>query len=548
MSTHAAQPTLLSEHRPVLTLYPYQRRAVDAVTAAWAGGMRRPALSAATGSGKSVMLAKAIEESGERTLVIAHRKEIIDQLAERIKWVIDDADVGVVMADRNQPRHPVVVASIQTLANRRRLAQLGRFGLVVVDEAHHSVAPMYVNTLRTLGVLQQGATKALGVSATWDREDGKGFEHIYDEIVFEIGIEELIGSGHLCDLQAMVIETHLDTTGLPSHDGDFNAEALSRRVVESDYADTLAHAVKTYAADRTSLVFAPNVRTAELFAETLRANGIDAVSVNGETPKDERDRIVADLRAGRIQAVTNVDVFTEGTDIPNVDAVVMGRPTRSRARYQQCLGRGLRTWPMKQNCLVLDLIGQAGRLKLQTAASLLGREDAPKHVTSFRELLARPKPTGDTVEVKGALGRDFTQTAQPIELIDRTKLAWVQLESNAFSLSAGGQGTLIMRAAPDDTYTLTRYGRERSDTEEIARGLDIGYAQGIAERYVQDHEVSTLADPNARWRKRKEPATEKQLHALGRWKIQHDPESITKREASDLLGAAIARANLRRGA
>lgn len=545
--THAAQPALLTEHRPVLTLYPYQRRAVDAVMSAWAGGIRRPALSAATGAGKTVMFSQVIEESGERTLVIAHRKEIIEQAAQKIGYIIDPADVGIVMADRNQPRHPVVVASIQTLANRRRLAQLGRFGLVVVDEAHHAASPSYVSTLRLLGVGQQGATRALGVSATWDRLDGRGFEKVFDEIVFTVGIEELIASGHLSDVRAIRIETHLDTTGLPSHDGDFNAEALSRRIVDSDYADTLAAAVATHAADRVSLVFAPNVRTAGLFAEALNAAGIAARMVSGETPRAEREATVADLRAGRLRAVVNCSVFTEGTDLPIVNCVVMGRPTRSRALYQQMAGRGLRTYPGKSDCLLIDLVGVAGRLQLQTAASLIGREDLPDRVASFREELKRPPAGGDGVEVKGELGKAFAQEAAPVELIDRTKLAWVQLEANAFSLPAGERGTLIMQAAPDDTYTLVRYGRTRGDREEIARGLDIGYAQGIAEQYVQQHEVAALADPNARWRKRKEPATPKQRNALRRWNIPHD-DTITKREASDLLGAAIARANLRRGA
>lgn len=547
--TSATQPALLTEHRPALRLFPYQRRAVDAILDAWRGGMRRPALSAATGAGKTVMFSKAIEESGERTLVIAHRKEIIDQAAQKIGYIIDPADVGVVMAERNQPGHPIVVASIQTLANRRRLAQLGRFGLVVVDEAHHAASPSYRIVLRQLGAAADGPTRALGVSATWDRLDGLGFEQIFEEIVYTISIEELIASGHLSDVRAMTIETHLDTSGVPGNGaGDFNAEALSRRIVDSDYADTLAAAVAAHAPDRHSLVFAPNVRTAELFAEALTGTGIEARVVSGDTPRGERERTVADLRAGRLRAVVNCGVFTEGTDLPIVDCVVMGRPTQSRALYQQMAGRGLRTYPGKQDCLILDLVGNAGRLKLQTAASLIGREDAPKNVRSFRELLSRPAPDPDAVEVKGTLGEQFVQAAKPVELIDRSRLAWVQLEEQAFSLPAGERGTIIMQGEPDDTYTLVRYGRDRGDREEIARGLDIGYAQGVAEAWVAEHDVGTLVDPNARWRKRKEPATPKQQDALRKWKIPFDPETITKREASDLLGAAIARANLRRGA
>ncbi len=128
--------------RVQLRLFPYQRDAVDAIHQAFRSGIRRPALSAATGSGKTVMFSKVIEESNERALVIAHRKEIIEQAAQKVGYVIDQADVGIVMADRNQFGAPVVVASIQTISNPRRLARLGAFGLVVVDEAHHAASPL----------------------------------------------------------------------------------------------------------------------------------------------------------------------------------------------------------------------------------------------------------------------------------------------------------------------------------------------------------------------------------------------------------------------
>src|SRR5690606_8223798 len=167
-----------------ISLYPYQREAVDAIQAAYRGGMRRPALSAATGSGKTVMFSKLIEESGERSLVIAHRKEIIEQAAQKIGYVMPPSDIGIVMGDRNQFDTPVVVASIQTIANPQRLARLGRFGLVVVDEAHHAASPSYVEVLRRLGVSQRGGTKALGVSATWDRADNLGFEEVFEDIVY----------------------------------------------------------------------------------------------------------------------------------------------------------------------------------------------------------------------------------------------------------------------------------------------------------------------------------------------------------------------------
>lgn len=543
---------LPSAPRVALNLFPYQREAVGAIQAAYREGVRRPALSAATGSGKTIMFAKVIEESAERALVIAHRKEIIEQAAQKVGYVIDPADVGIVMADRNQFDAPVVVASIQTLTNPRRLARLGQFGLVVIDEAHHAASPSYVDVLGRLGVGAGLGTKALGVSATWDRADGLGMDHVFDRIVYTVGIEHLIATGHLADIRALTIETQLDTSGVPDNGGgDFNAEALSRRIVDSDYADTLAHAVVQHAANRISLVFAPNVRTADLFRDALRDAGIAAESVNGETPRHDRERIVADLRAGRVRAVVNCGVFTEGTDLPIVDCVVMGRPTRSRALYQQMAGRGLRRYPGKTECLILDLVGNATRLPLQTAASLLGRtpKDGTAEITSFRQWIAEPELHGSPVsgpgpEVKGVLGQAFMQSAQAVELVDRDRLAWAQMDIATFSLPAGEQGQVVLRQDPRGTYEVLQFGRDRS-RRELGSGLDIGYAQGVAEAFVMEAGAETLVDPNATWRKRKAPATDKQRAALDRWRIPYEPE-ITKVEASDLLDRAITRANLRR--
>lgn len=537
-----------------LKLFDYQRDAVDAIKTSWLGGMRRPAISAATGAGKTIMFAKAIEESGERTLVVAHRKEIIEQAAQKIGYVIDPREIGIVMAERNQADYPIVVASIQTIANPKRIARLGRFGLVVVDEAHHATSPVYRNAMRLLGASGSGPTKALGVSATWDRADGLGFDDVFDEIVYSIGIEQLIASGHLADISAIRIETELDTTGVRSNNGDFSAEQLSQRIVDSNYADTLAAAVKQYASDRISLVFAPNVRTADLYRDALIAEGINAVSVSGETPRSEREQAIADLRNRRIQAIVNVGVFTEGTDIPIVDCVVLGRPTQSRALFQQMVGRGLRNYPNKTNCLLIDCAGASQRNTLQSVATLFGRDpqENKKQVKSVREWLEEEPMSQPGLGLGGedltSVGGKFRQVAKQIEVIDRKKLAWQMIDNGAFIIPAGEHGQIVLRDNDRGLFDVVRHSA-KGDREILGSDLDIGYAQGIAEQKVNELGVKTLANPRAGWRRNKKAlATESQKNALTKWRVGFDPETITKVEASDLLTQAIARANMRRGA
>ncbi len=530
-----------------LQLRPYQEDAVEAVFAAYAGGMKRPGLAMATGAGKTIAFSEVIRRSHERALVIAHRKELIDQAAQKISFVgIDPFDIGVVMATRNEADRPIVVASIQTIANPRRLAQLGRFGLVVYDESHHSVSPTAIAALRQLGVGKGLGTKALGVTATWDRSDGVGLDAIWDQIVYQVDIETLIAAGHLCDIKALTIETHLDMTGVGSSHGDWDMGEVERRIVQSDYADTLAHAVQEHAADRTSLVFAPNVATAFVYRDAIREAGITSEVVSGKTPRNEREATLRRFNGGRLRSIVNVGVFTEGTDIPRVDCIVMGRPTQSRALYQQMAGRGLRTFPGKDDCTVIDLVGVTQDHKLQRAASLIGRtmRKGTRQVESFRDWIAgetsHDEPGSTTVTVRGALGQTFRQSARAVDLIDRKRLAWTQVEINAFSLPAGESGSVVIDGQADGTYRVIRFGRDNT-RDELASGLDIGYAQGVAERYVADAEARQLANPQARWRG--QPATEGQIAALVRMRIPHEP-GITKGEATELISARIDKINL----
>lgn len=533
-----------------LHLRDYQTAAVEAVEGGFDAGITRAGMSLPTGAGKTIVFAEIIKRSNERTLVIAHRRELIDQAVQKISFMgIDPYDIGVVMADRNQPHHPIVVASIQSIVNQRRLAQLGRFGLIVIDEAHHSSSPSYVQVTRALGMGKGLPTKGLGVTATWDRADGVGLDAVWEQVVYEVHIESLIAAGHLCDVRALSIETHLDTSTIGTHHGEYDMGEVEARIVDSDYADTLAHAVRTYAEDRTSLVFAPNVATAFVYRDALRHEEITSEVVSGKTPKDERAATLQRFQEGRLRTIVNCGVFTEGTDIPRISCVVMGRPTQSRALYQQMAGRGLRTFPGKDACVVIDLVGITQDHKLQKAASLIGRtaRKGTKEVASFRDWIAgdvsHDEPGTTTVTVRGALGQTFRQQARAVDLIDRKRLAWTQVELNVFSLPAGEQGSVSIVGDPNGTYRVIQFGRDKS-RNEIASGLDIGYAQGVAEQFVTEAEAKQLANPQARWRG--QPATEKQRETLIKMRLAHDPETITKGEASALITAAIERSNLRR--
>lgn len=384
----------------------YQADALDRTFAAEARGVRRQLGVAATGLGKTVMFALLAQRRGGRALVLAHRDELVQQAASKVREIWPEADVGIVKAGDNDVRAQVVVASVQTLARPSRLGQLlapftdeltllGKadpFDLVVVDEAHHAAADSYREILAGLRAgrprecaghpecdvfhpdgCQPEGPLLLGVTATPDRGDGKGLDDLFDEIVWTYDILWGIRSGYLSDLRGKrVTVADLDLSGVKISRGDYEAGASGRALEDAGAPEVIVRAWLEHAPDRRTLVFTPTVDLAQLVAAEFVGAGVRAAYVHGGTPMDERRQILRDYSSGAIQVLANCAVLTEGYDEPRTDCIVMARPTKSRALYTQCVGRGTRRHPDKIDCLVLDVVGVTAAHSLVTVPSLFG--------------------------------------------------------------------------------------------------------------------------------------------------------------------------------
>lgn len=330
-----------------LTLRPYQQEAHTAVMQAFTSGKRRVLVTMPTGSGKTVLFGSIIGKvvsAGRRALVLAHREELIDQAAETLRLMLPEASVGIVRAEHDDVDADVIVATVQTLRNPERIQRIGAFSLIVIDEAHHSVADTYCGILDRLGALDdtQAFPKVLGVTATPDRGDRQGLGEVFEEIVYEVSILDLIEQGYLADIRAKrIIIDDLELDGVTRRGGDFTDGALGDAMEDAGAPEHIAEAIKRYAADRKTIVFLPTVELARQTAEAINAVGIRAESIDGTTPKEERRRIVDQVRAGELQVITNCMVLTEGFDAPVLDCAVMARPTCSRSLYQQSAGFNL---------------------------------------------------------------------------------------------------------------------------------------------------------------------------------------------------------------
>lgn len=512
-------------------LRPYQREAVDAVLGAPARGVRRPLVKLPTGTGKTIVFAEVIRRRGGRALVIAHREELLEQARDKLHLVAPDLGVGIVQAEHDEHQEQVVVASVATLARQPRLHRLldggGAFSTIVVDEAHHATARTYREALAQMGGFEVDGPLVMGVTATPERADGVGLHAVFDQIVFDRDILAMIRAGYLCDLRAVRVKVDVDLDRLHIRAGDFGDEELGEEMQRAHAPEQALEAYREHGDGRKTLVFTPTVQLAGEMADTFAAAGIESAVVSGGTPAHERHEILERFRAGEVRVLANCAVLTEGYDDPTVECLILARPTKSRPLYVQMLGRGTRTAPGKDDCLVLDLVGSTQRHQLVTVESLFGLDpDRAKGKPVTEALDDQIREAGERVDPSLAL------VSQEVDLFARRELHW-SLGKDTYVLAAGDHGNIVV-TRDRDGWSVAVVGR--GTYQSIGTGLDLGYAQGLAEDTVRRWRADRLVRADARWRSR--PVTEKQLQLLNNKGIP-TPDGMTAGEASDLLSLHI---------
>lgn len=347
-----------------------------------------------TGTGKTIVFGHVAQDfkTHKPILIIAERKELVRQAAQKVYNITGerpDIEMGEEIAEVSSVfgRAKYIVGTIQTI--HRRLAKYGRdyFGLIICDEAHHAVAATYRK------VFDFFDCPVLGVTATPDRGDEEALGQVFETVPYVYELLQAIRDGWLVRVvEKRVTMTGLDFSGCHTSKGDFKDSELGDVVGEPKMLHAIADIIHREVGTRKSLTFLPLVRNAEKMAEILnRHNPGSARWVCGKTPTDERAQTLKDYAAGKFQHLLNVGCFVEGFDEPGVEVVVIGRPTKSRALYSQMVGRGTRPLPdLVDGCdvatdrckiieasdkpfvEVIDLVGNAGRHKLITAADILG--------------------------------------------------------------------------------------------------------------------------------------------------------------------------------
>lgn len=430
-----------------MKLRSYQSGASNSVFTEWESGIVSTLGVLPTGGGKTIVFADIIRRSfPRRTMVIAHRQELIFQARDKIRSTTGlsvDIEMGDYRSNENcrngalftgSGRASVVVSTVQThTAGGDGGGRMGKFnpndfGLLVIDEAHHAISASYrkvIDYYRTNPNL-----KVLGVTATPDRGDEEALGQVFESVAFDYELRDLIKDGWLVPIrQHEVTIDGLDYSGIRTTAGDLNGADLAAVMESEKNLHGIASASIASIGDRRALVFTASVAHAKSLSEIFNRHRPGCSSwVCGATDKDDRKMILAEFQRGKIQVVCNCSVLTEGFDDPGVEVVVMARPTKSRALYAQMLGRATRPHESiahtlndaenrpaliaasaKPHCLVIDFVGNSGRHKLITPADILGGKVSDKILEA---VAIRARNAGKPVDTQELIDDEEAQEAE----------------------------------------------------------------------------------------------------------------------------------------
>lgn len=566
-----------------MTLRPYQAEALASIDSSRTAGTRRQLVSLPTGTGKTVLFANLPAIGLRRLLVVAHREELLDQAADKLRHWNPGLTVQVDQADRWADVETLsafdgelfagtgyaVCASVATIGRQgsRRLTRYptGLFDALVIDEAHHSSAQSYQSVIDHFGAGKPGGPLLLGVTATPFRADGADLSKVYDRVVYSLELPDAITRGYLVDIRALAVATGVDLDGVGATREDFKVGELAEAVNTTERNARIVKAYLDHAADRKGIVFAADVQHSKDLAESFLAVGVDARHVDGTTPSDERTGIFAWMREPGPRVLVNVAVATEGYDEPSVSVILLARPTKSRVLYTQQIGRGTRLFAGKTDLLVIDLVDVYSKHTLANAAALfglptgldLGGKSATKARARVKELVQEGLPFEELSKAKTLADLEtianeyrkvslFWQPKTAPEVAGLSALSWVSVGDGAISLRAGelrawittdmlGHAHLVIRRRPAPTpgsFPLP-------ETVELSADFDtLAEAVREADVRISSEMPKVFTDPKARWRK--DPASEKQIALLKKFRVPFR-EPLTKGEAGILLDKAFSR-------
>ena len=553
----------------------------------------------ATGLGKTPLFADVakwvMETQHGRVLILAHREELLEQAEDKTRWVVgEQAAIGWEQGARwaNPKADQIVLASVPTLGRavtaidaseydgitgamvkftrpNDRLSRFPRdhFKLIIIDEAHHATASTYQNILNYF----ENAW-VLGVTATSKRGDKDSLHDVFDRVAFKMDIVEGTKKGHLNPITCHRVKSTTSLDGLKTTAGDFNIAALANRV---NNAERNSLVVRTYLekfAGSQAIVFATDLDHARAIDQEFETKGVASYAITGDMDKNERREAIRRFKSGEIQILTNFGVLTEGFDYDLLGTIINARPTQSMLLLTQIAGRLTRKHVDKVLANFVEIVdGHSEKTAtcaqifdfkqkfeanghdfldcIQLAEKCEAEKDYfnPWVCLSYQEIVDRfaratdQNPFGNDRVVQGPAEQDVEQS-------DRfdSRYRYYSCGGGAYKLVHNDRDTrqkYVCRIEPDGmgghlaTISQTQ-DRETKRLYQFQERTTLAAAKRIEDTIMARFKhFDILLNIGAAWRKRAatEPATEKQMFMIRKFKLERGRTDISKADAIEIL-------------
>lgn len=497
-----------------IVLRDYQVECKNAVEKAGAGSHL---CQMATGLGKTVVFTNLVRPSGTRTLILSHRQELVHQPAKYYS-----CPVGFEEGTEHSSGEEIVSASVQSMVRRLHHFQPDTFYRIIWDEAHHAAAKSYRKIVTYFRPYQN-----IGFTATPQRGDHVRLSDVFEDIIFERDIKWGIENHYLSNIYCRRVNIGFGLKNVHTQRGDFKLDELETAMEGT--AGAVAEAYRTCASGST-LIFTVSVHEAYELSKLIP----DSVVVTAQTGRSDREKIIQDFTMGKILCLINCMIFTEGTDIPRVETVMIARPTKSNTLYAQMVGRGLRLYPGKTCLNLIDCVGVSKQAQLCTAPSLLGLD-----LSQIPESRLQ-KCTGNILELpnKVAMAADCPECwVMNTELVNLWadnegynlhNVNWVQMPDGSLICNVPKfKRPLIVGPTDDLGRVIAADGKRVPIQEELNR------AYWQLHQYCSDCRV--LWDLNSMHSWAFQPPTKKQLTVIRNKYPLFNTKKLTRLQASQIL-------------
>uniref|UniRef100_A0A060T456 ARAD1C38984p n=1 Tax=Blastobotrys adeninivorans TaxID=409370 RepID=A0A060T456_BLAAD len=571
----------------------YQEECISSVSKAFESGLRRVGVSLSTGGGKTVIFSHLIDRvpnfqgRGGKTLVLAHREELVFQAYEKLAAIHPQKVIEVEMASTHATGEAdITVASVQSIARPNRISKFSPedFKLIIIDEAHHAAAPNYIKILEHFDALEPGSQVAIaGFSATLFRRDSRALGMVMDDVVYHKDLTSMIDEKWLCPAKVTTLDVDVDFSKVPrSGTGDFDLPELSKILRTGHCVELIAktwnHISQGGKLYKSCMVFCADISHSVDVANEFRKHGVNAGVVTSLTSREERSQLIDQFRNGTLPVMVNCGVFTEGTDIPNIDMIIIARPTTSVGLMAQMIGRGLRPNPDKDHCHIIDISGKLTP-DMATVPSLFGRH---LHEQSKRELESEEENETERGQAADPYYKDYLEYMKHISLTLKThdtildflsksrqtdtRFNWLRIDPSAYIL-ASTFGFLKLEEYKENNRILYRLFRyypiprpeagtpERKFVPKNRKLMKYDGIENLEDAVIRAEEIALASNfpaqlilRNSKWRK--EPATPSQRDLIKKklarvntqlrlemetLNVLNDVDTLSKGQASDLL-------------